>query len=137
MSPLYLYQGKLLHKNGKLATDEKCCCEECCIKENFSIEGIPGQVGDCQAVAYGEKTINRPPCAGEGVVLVEITGGVDDELLVDGIITQPNQFPFNGCNGAHEVNYAFILNNNSFTIAAGDNHGGSARYSLRICFKKQ
>lgn len=32
MSPLYLYNGKFLLVDGKLATDQSCCCEECCIK---------------------------------------------------------------------------------------------------------
>ena len=30
MSPLYLYNGKLLVKDGALATNENCCCVECC-----------------------------------------------------------------------------------------------------------
>ena len=28
MSPLYLYQNKLLVKDGKLATSDKCCCDK-------------------------------------------------------------------------------------------------------------
>lgn len=29
MSPLYLYNNKLLYKDGKLAIDEQCCCDNC------------------------------------------------------------------------------------------------------------
>jgi hypothetical protein len=147
MSPLFTYNGKLLVVDGKLATNENCCCGDCCIDEEFSISGISGNVGDCQATEYGLRTINRPNCAGTGPVTVTIYGEVDDELIVNGVITEPGLYPFVRCNGAHLVGgpappgseyasggYSFVLNDQTFTIAAGDNHGGNTGYSLKICF---
>lgn len=31
MSPIYLYNNKILLQNGKIAIDQKCCCNQCCI----------------------------------------------------------------------------------------------------------
>jgi hypothetical protein len=148
MSPLYTYESKLLVVNGKLAANENCCCGECCINENFFIEGIVGPF--CQAVPYGQKTITRPACAGSGPILVTVYGGVDDELLINGVVTEPGLYldcRLGPCNCAHLIGgpapidseylsggYSFTLNDPSFTIAAGDNYSGNTGYNLTICF---
>jgi hypothetical protein len=120
-------------------------CDCCCINENFFLSGIVRADGTCPATVYGERVITRPSCSGTGLVRVKITGTVDDELIVNGEIIEPGQYPFTpGCNGAHTIGggsgvaggsgYSFVLNASSFTIAAGDNHGGSTSYNLKICF---
>lgn len=107
------------------------CCGPC-QQVQFAQNNIPN--GNCQAVPYGEQTITVPDdCALP--VCVRVTGGVDDELLIDGEVIQPGQFPFGACNGAHAVDYSFLLENRSFTVAAGDNHGGGTSYDLEFCFQ--
>lgn len=132
--------GPLILAGG--SNDEPCCCGECCIEESFFITGISRAAGACPATVYGQKTITRPACSGTGPVRVEFSGSVDDELIVNGVITEPGLYPFTaGCNGAHSIGGAFdgsisiIINEATFTIAAGDNHGANTGYSLKICFK--
>lgn len=108
-----------------------------CVREQFNAGSIPGVIGACQATPYGAKTIIRPVgvTRAPDPVAVKITGYVDDELLINGARTQEGQFPFMGsCNGAHAVDVSFVSNEESFSIAAGDNHGGQAGYDLTICF---
>lgn len=134
MQTIKLNNGNVVVKNGKVSCD---CCTVC-ITKSFFISDL--SFGKCQAIPYGETTVTRP----EGIssapipVPVRIRGTVDDELLVDGQITQPGEFPFTEfgftCNGAHSVTVDFTLINDSFTIAAGDNFGSNALYELTICF---
>jgi hypothetical protein len=126
--------GKVITKDGKISCE---CCgpPEVCITTAFQLEGIVGIT--CAATPYGTRTINRPlgvPPAPEPIP-VRIRGVVDDELIVNGVITQPGQFPFtSSCNGAHNVTVDFTMTAASFVIAAGDNYGVRVGYNLNICF---
>lgn len=133
MQTIKLIGGSVVLKNGLPSCE---CCEPCCVNLQFSNFFIPGDIGDCNAVPYGLQTVTLPQCAPKPPLNVTITGSVDDELLINGEIIEPGQYPFRdtGCNGAHSLNYTFTLSSNSFTVAAGDNHGTSVRYNLTICF---
>lgn len=140
--------GGPLVLSPKPGGNEPCCCGECCIDESFFISGISKAPGPCPATVYGEKTITRPACSGTGPVRVTFYGSVDDELIINGEITEPEKYPFTpGCNGAHLIGgppppgsdkpsagYSIVLDTTTFTIAAGDNHGGNTSYNLKICF---
>jgi hypothetical protein len=119
----------------------KICCNSCseCSNHTFSnFDSLPGGVGSClgSSIFYGEKTISIPSSISKPVE-VTITGGVDDEFILNGEVIDAGLYPFAGsCNGAHEVDYSFTTSASSFTIACGDNHGAAATYNLNICFKK-
>lgn len=146
---LTIVENRLRVHNGSLvlSADVPCCCK-CCINSAFST-GVSGSVGDCKAIQYGQSTIRRPPCSGTGPVKVTIYGGVDDEFILNGEIIEKGLYPFaNGCNGAHLIGgppkpgsdkasggHSFTLAGDTFTIAAGDNHGGGTGYDLEICFE--
>jgi RHS repeat-associated protein len=102
------------------------------IHVDFSVSGLADS--RCAAVPYGQRTIAVPADLALPVT-VSIKGSVDDELLINNQIIQPGQFPYKGsCNGAHDVNYSFLLTSRTFELACGDNFGGTARYSLAIDF---
>jgi hypothetical protein len=109
-------------------------CDVNCIEESFFISGISS--GGCQQVPYGTKTITVP----SGIELptqVTISGNADDDFLVNGVAV-PKDTPFGACNGAGPFpDYTFTLNEPTFTIAAGDNHGGNTSYEVVICFDLQ
>lgn len=111
-----------------------------CPTYTFSESGIPGGVGNCLggSIFYGERTVPIPSYISKPVK-VTITGGVDDEFILNGQVIDAGLYPFAGtppCNGAHLVNHSFITSDNSFTIACGDNHGVSTSYNLTVCFEK-
>lgn len=128
--------GAIIVKDGKLA--ESCgCCGDC------QTHVLPPYVvanNGCGGggVLHGEKTITIPdkyalPCE------VNITGFVDDDLAINGVVVQDKEFirgdaPF--CNPAHNVCYAFTSNSRTFTIAAIDNYGLRTSYNLTICFNQ-
>jgi hypothetical protein len=121
--PIWLYSGD--------ARGCDCCIE--CIEESFFVTGLTS--GNCQQIPYGTRTINLPPGFSLPVE-VTISGGADDDFLVNGQAV-PKNTPFGGCNGAGPFpDYTFTLNSPSFTIAAGDNHGGNTSYDVKICFKQ-
>jgi hypothetical protein len=126
--------GKVVTKDGKVSCE--CCDTSICISANFFKSGLP--LVRCAAVPYGTQTIVRPVgiAPAPTPVPVRVRGDADDEFLLNGVITQPNEFPFQnfGCNGAHTVTVDFTLFDASFTIAAGDNHGENTGYNLTICF---
>ena len=108
-------------------------CQTLCIDEAYFTSDIPD--GNCGQVPYGTRTITVPS---QFTLPVEVTisGGADDDFLVNGTAV-PKDTPFGGCNGAGPFpNYTFTLNNRTFTIAAGDNHGGNTSYDVTICFKR-
>lgn len=186
MSPLYLFNGKLLVRDGALATNSGCCCTkyycyrskdpvDCttygCYGSNGQVDGyriicdtgnpiglinvfstgiefstnIACDPNSCNATPYGQVTINIPENA-PSPAIINITGSVDDELIVDGQVIEAGQHlggpcfqgipecedVCNQCNGAHDVDYTFETSNSSFTVAVGDNHGYVAAYSLSI-----
>ena len=137
MPTIKLQNGKVVLKDGKVSCD--CCTiSEVCITKSFFISGL--EFPQCQTIPYGETTVVRPTgiVSAPAPVPVRIRGFVDDDLLLNGEITQPGEFPFNlfgfVCNQPHEVTVDFTLINDSFTIAAGDNFGANAWYELTICF---
>ena len=63
-----------------------------------------------------------------------IPGGVDDDLMIDGVIIQQNMFTGGAaCNLAHAVDYSFAKTG-SFTIACVDNWLGNSGFDLQVCF---
>lgn len=138
----------LLAPSGALAASCECCDEpppppppptdcDCEVTRSFALNTGPGIYLCENASEYGHDTVSRPPCAPQsGPVLVTVKGSVNDDLLIDGVVTQPNQFPFGPCNGAHNVDYAFLLTAASFAISVRDNHGSGTSYDLTFCFPK-
>jgi hypothetical protein len=112
------------------------CCDPVCIQEDFFVYGTPGSSssgGNCEPAIYGEKTIHIP----EGLVppvLVTMTGGTDDLLIINGQVVEAGQYTFFSNCLVAAGNYSFILNETSFTIAAGDTVSGNSGYSYWICF---
>lgn len=96
-------------------------------------------MGHCQQIVLPGSVMTIPIPLGCNYVTIKgggstgVPGGVDDELLIDGVIIQPGMFPFGACNGAHAVDWSFAKTG-SFTLACADNHGGQSGYTLRICF---
>ena len=82
---------------------------------------------------YGEQTISIPSGL-TAPVYVELIGGADDLLIIDGEVVDAGQIDNGfGCL-VSAGNYAFVLNSPSFTIAAGDTAGVNSGYSYQICF---
>lgn len=105
----------------------------------YSYEGSEG--GSCASpYISGQQTISIPLSIPLPVV-VTLTGGVNDDILINGTVIQSGQFPFTQppfadiCNGAHQVQYCFISNEREFTIATQDNYGFgmSADITIRFC----
>lgn len=91
-----------------------------------------GYIGECAATPYCNQTITNPFSTS---VTVQITGSVDDELLINGSPADAGCCIYYICNGAHSVNHVFTLAGGaSFTLAAGDNHGASTGYTVDVCF---
>ena len=105
------------------------CIPEC----SFFEPGTTG--GGCgnPPTIYGEQTISIPSGL-TAPVYVELIGGADDLLIIDGEVVDAGQIDNGfGCL-VSAGNYAFVLNSPSFTIAAGDTVGGNAGYTYQICF---
>ena len=109
-------------------------CDPVCIPQSSFFE--PGTTGGgCgnPPTIYGEQTISIPSGL-TAPVYVELIGGADDLLIIDGEVVDAGQIDNGfGCL-VSAGNYAFVLNSPSFTIAAGDTVGGNAGYTYQICF---
>lgn len=107
-------------------------CEPECYPYECSDYPSGGYVGECSATPYCSQTITNPFSTS---VTVQITGSVDDELLINGSPVDAGCCVYSTCNGAHAVNHVFSLAGGaSFTMAAGDNHGGFTGYDVNVCF---
>lgn len=101
MSPLYLYDGKLLLVDGKLATNQNCCCEEEKCPEpisygiidlgNFGWTNPPTKVGQSITATFTfEDSINcglstnENPQSGYGECSFTLTENTQVTLLVNG-----------------------------------------------------
>lgn len=110
------------------------CPEDCpcggnkSVKQAHSFITTSTKASCSNPVTYGEKTISAPTDM-ELPVTVSIIGGADDVLLLDG---QPINKA--SCPSAGNFCHTFTLTNSSFTIAARDNYGGNAGYTLDIIF---
>lgn len=109
------------------------CPEPIC--QTYQYSGVPTTSG-CGGGPYHQLTIYAP--AGCSLpVIVTLTGSVDDDIAIDGVVIQPGEFTnesYTDCNPAHEVDYSFELNASSFTIAVYDNYGVNVSADLTICF---
>lgn len=95
-------------------------------------ESPSGGIGDCNAVPFCEQTLVNPYNV---QAFAHISGGVDDELIVNGVIVNAGCCVFVNCNGAHNVNYSLLVAPlGSIVIEAGDNHGSSTGYNLKVCW---
>jgi hypothetical protein len=92
--------------------------------------------GYCNPQIAGEKIITIPNNIALPVY-VNIKGFVDDDLVINGDVIEPGKYPYwiFPCNGAHNVDYTFLCNERSFTVAAADNIGGWVGYNLDIKFQ--
>lgn len=157
MSPLYLYNGKLLVDNGALANDVNCCCTTGCPTPTCT--GI-----EC----YAFDIFNTVDCNRNGIhihtitipeeytlpVPINITGNVDDDLLIDGqsitidLGLDPGPYPSvdPNCVGSHTIGdqpgpfkdlvhggITFPMNNRSFEVSLRDTIGANASISITIC----
>lgn len=111
--------------------------------KNINFDEPPPEVQAASGIVYQ----NVGPCESAQVVTItnnfstsgrlEIFGGVDDEVLINGQIYQPGRYPFswdyygspcgsnNSTNGAHEFSYVKILApQESINVGVKDNGGG-------------
>jgi hypothetical protein len=134
--PLATKNGAIIIEDGKLAEQCSCCGE--CVNVSYFTSGLFRKGCGGGGIQHGLRTIEIPsrlsvPCS------VYISGGVDDDLSVDGSVVQAGQYVgggFNDCNPAHSVCYSFTATSRTFTVAALDNYGGNTGYDLKICFAK-
>ena len=153
--PLARLAGKLLRGDGGplLVSDsaqDSCCCVTCeCVNgallsgDTFDAQRLTytysegtGYLGPYCSFTYirGEQTITIPDHIRVPVVVV-LTGGVDDDLLVNGeVIDGVHPTPFGSCNGAHDVNVCFTANSRTFTLATKDNYGSAMSADITIQF---
>jgi hypothetical protein len=138
MSPLYLYNGKLLIDNNKLAANESCCCgcpESTCVTLTCSMLSPYSGVDCTRAKSDHIHTITIPE---EYALPVEIniSGGVDDDLLINGqSITIDLNYDTGGgpigpghpylaengeCVGAHTIGSAPDQNDPTYPIPSQD-----------------
>lgn len=116
-------------------TTECVVCDDgpICFELDCYLPVFGKSVGHCGADEVCATTVTNPfPIP----AICTITGGVDDELLINGSPVDPGCCVYaNGCNGAHEVNYTFSVGAlETFSLAAGDNHGGGSGYGVSVCF---
>jgi hypothetical protein len=84
MSPLYLYNGRLLTRDGGLAAASSCCCEPCqycspSLSNMYSIYVGTVNAQNGNTGATGSKK-NYPSCAGQ--IQVDIfTGNIPDSIV--------------------------------------------------------
>ena len=125
--------SELDHPGGSATcTIELPTCEPECHPYSCFESPSGGYYGECAATPYCEQTVTNPFST---PVTVQITGSVDDELLINGAAVDAGCCIFLTCNGAHAVNHVFSLAGSaSFTMAAGDNHGGNSGYYVKVCF---
>lgn len=144
--PLARKAGALLRVDGKLAT--ACCCDpppppECpceSVRPSLRYEYLEntGSLGPFCSFTYirGEQAFTIPadipvPC------YVSLQGAVNDDLVLDGEVIEPGQYPFgsNPCNGSHSLCWIFLAQNRTFTLATKDNYGFgmSADIEIRFC----
>lgn len=155
MSPLYIYNGKLLVKDAKLASSPSCCCCP-------SLVEIIHVVRDQWTVAAANCGNNPQPLWETNVVIpdqfpvptqINIRGNVNDDLLLNGqSITTGWQYdpgPYEsfipGCVGAHNIgekpgNFKDLVNGGitipmgqrTFTIGLVDTVGFGAGWDITI-----
>lgn len=120
----------------------KICCNSCC---GPSTNGsFNSGLGSCERIDNVSKVTNNFKTK----ALLEVTGGANDEVIIDGNIYQAGEFPFNwssfntGCsvdgdNGGHAWSYSKILQpNESVTFGGKDNgYGGEVNgsWTLKTC----
>jgi len=123
MSPIYLYNGKLLIRDNKLTADPNCCCSSGCpVSTCISISCYDSERYteiDCKRDGIHIHTINIP----EEYTLpvkVNIAGFVDDDLLINGqsasdLGYDPGPYIGNGeCIVAHTIGEIPLQNDPSF-----------------------
>jgi len=99
------------------------------INISFTILGIPNK--GCRSSSYGRKIVNIPSKVKLPTKVI-ITGGIDDELLIDGLRVESQ---IGDCTPGHSVYYEFISKKRTFTVEAGDNYGTNSGYNLNISFQ--
>jgi hypothetical protein len=153
MSPLFTYLNKLLVVDGKLAANENCCCDKCKLCQNISKSIGTDFLVDCFAAGILKHQVKIPNKYKLPVTL-NITGGVDDDLLIDGesitidLGLDPGPYPsFDpNCVGAHDIGgqpgpfsdpinggITFPINKREFEISVRDTIGVNAGLDITIC----
>ena len=153
MSPLYLYNNKLLINDGKLAANENCCCSQCSLCINVSASARSDFIGDCNPPVTLKRRIVIP--AKYKIKRINIVGGANDDLTLDGqsITTALGYDPGPyldtadlNCVGAHVIGskpgpFSDPINGgitipwtkNEFEVGCLDTIGFGAGYTIRIC----
>lgn len=141
MGDLYKYNGAIIAKSGALASAQTCCCAcppgSNCI--SISTGGIVGP-GNCTPTDSETCRITIPDSY-TLPVKIKISGGVDDDLKIDGQTIESGLYPYTpNCNGAHGIGthnggtgYEKTINNRTFSITLVDNHGGNTGMNITIC----
>lgn len=123
---------------------EPCCCPPCECSAFYSeeleykYEEATGDLGPFCSFTYikGEQTFTIPSSIPLPVT-VQLSGDVNDDLVLNGEVVRPNDFPFGGypCNGAHTMEYCFTAESRTFTLATKDNYGFGmgANFKIRFC----
>lgn len=146
----------LLTDDGKLALSCDCCAPpppEClyacychpgnggegwvirdtpCPPYNFTVCCTVGASQGCN-VLLGTTTVSKPASMLGRSVLVTITGGMDDDIAIDGVFVGPS------CTAGFVGFFTFTLaaNDSSFELANVDSYGACAHGTLTICFEVQ
>lgn len=114
MSLLYLYNGKLLVRDGKLASNQNCCCTNPCGSSTCGTIYCSDTLFDsveCNRAGVYVHTITIPNEYSLPVP-INIRGLVDDDLLINGqsitldLLYDPGPYPDTngeGCVGAHYI----------------------------------
>ena len=140
--PLYVQNGKLLNKNGTLSTSAGCCCgnsSPCQRCINIYRARYQNDTKYCAREDVYELEVNIP-AAYSFPLTVRITGGVDDDLKINGTLIEDNVYEFQneGCNGAHCVGggsagYPITISSSPMTLTLVDNFGQGRTLDITVC----
>lgn len=100
---------------------------------DVSCTSSSGSGAGCLGVILCQRTVANPLAVGAWVT---ITGGVDDDLAINGQIIEPGLHTGGAaCNQPHAIDYTFWLPaGGSFTIGAADNFGGPCYLAATATF---
>lgn len=107
---------------------DQCFCVECAPAQTFSgsVDIPENRWGACDGKIYFTENVQMPAgCAVPKIAVV--TGGVDDELTIDGEPIDPT------CPGGQSV-YRCVKDKSSFTMKIRDNYGVKCAYDLTVRF---
>lgn len=129
-------------KSGAIGTEQACCCggqEDCQRCITIYRKRFQNDTRYCQGEDVYELEVNIP-AAYSFPLTVRITGGVDDDLKINGTLIEDNLYPFQNfdCNGAHCVGggptgYTTTISSSPMTLTLVDQFGQSRLLDITVC----